>query len=493
MAPLLATTTALAAALYTLAAVAIVAHILAWLHLLWLRRLGAGEPGPALSGEDLPALTLQLPLYNEAAVVEGLLRAVARLDWPGLHVQVLDDSTDDTPRRVEALLPELRARGLDIVHLRRGHREGFKAGALAYGLERTDAELIAILDADFRPEPDFLRRAAGALGSEVGLVQCRWAFLNTQASVLTRAQAMHLDAHFDFEQVARSEGGLFMGFNGTAGLWRRACIEAAGGWEGDTLTEDLDLAYRAQLAGWTLRYVDDIAAPCELPEPMPAIRAQQHRWIRGGAQVARKLLPTLWRSKQPLRRRLQGAAHLLASSVFLPVLTLLAISPALPALFHLGPSWAPLAFAPASWLLRFVPLALVLVYAGVVVRRARGPLEALERLLLDFPLFMLLVTGIAAHTARAAWMGWTGPTGTFVRTPKGGQRDAPASLPESFPAELGLATWSWLGFAMAWAWGPPGMLPFLAFQGLAFTAFVVLTLRERVPALQPAARRGEAR
>ncbi|MCB9745001.1 MAG: glycosyltransferase [Alphaproteobacteria bacterium] len=488
MSLLLSLLASLVALAQDLAALAIAAHVAAWLHLLWVRRVGSRAHGASLEGEDLPSLVLQLPLYNEAAVVEELLRCVARLDWPGLLVQVLDDSTDETPQRVEALLPELRRGGLRIEHLRRGSREGFKAGALAYGLERCDADLIAILDADFRPDPDFLRRAVGAMDPEVGLLQCRWAFLNDRVSILTRAQAMHLDAHFAFEQVARSEGGLLMGFNGTAGVWRRACIEAAGGWEGDTLTEDLDLAYRAQLAGWRLRYVDAIAVPCELPEPLSAIRAQQHRWIRGGSQVASKLLGRLWRSELPLRRRVQGAAHLLASSVFLPVLVLAVTTPALPALLSFGPPWFALALAPAGLLLRGVPLALLLVYGVVVAWRSRSPLEASWRLLTDFPLFMLLVTGICAHTARAAWMGWFGPTGTFVRTPKGGQREARRALPETLLAEALLAAWCWAGFATALLWGHAVMAPFLAFQALAFTVMVGLSLAEQ-SAQRPVERR----
>ena len=464
-----------------LAATAIGLHVLAWLHLLWLRRAGSTPVPPVLVGDELPALTLQLPLYNEAAVAEELLCCCARLDWPGLELQVLDDSTDETVAIVARVVDELRAEGVDIVHLRRGSREGFKAGALAAGLERARGELVAILDADFRPDPLWLRRAVACLEPTDGLVQCRWAFRNPGASVLTRAQALHLDAHFALEQQARFAGGLLMGFNGTAGVWRRACIEAAGGWEGDTLTEDLDLAYRAQLAGWRLRYVDAIAVGSDLPEGLSAVRAQQHRWIRGGAQVARKLLGRLWRGREPLRRKLQGTAHLLASSVFLPVLLLCVLTPALPLLQQgAGPVEAAL-FGYAGWVLRGVLLVLVVAYATVCRQREGCPWRGLRRLARDFPPFLALVTAISAHDAWAAWKGWVGPTGTFVRTPKG-PTPLPRELPGAVVWEVGLAAWSWTGLVLAVGAQAWGLVPFLGFQAVAFSALVGLTMwPSRVP------------
>lgn len=479
---------------YSGAALLVALHLCTWLHLLWLRRQVLAQQQPQPEDEDLPFILVQLPIYNEGPVVGPLLQAVAALDWPRdrLRVQVLDDSTDDSPERIAALLPALRAAGLQITHLRRGHREGFKAGALAHGLEQDEAPLVAILDADFRPRPSWLAEAYAALAPGVGLVQCRWAFLNADHSLLTRAQALHLDAHFALEQVARSGGGLLMGFNGTAGLWRRSCIEAAGGWEGDTLTEDLDLAYRAQLAGQVLRYVDEIAVPCELPEGLSAVRSQQHRWIRGGAQVGRKLLGRLWRSDQARRRRLHGAGHLLASSVFLPVLALCTLSPLLPASLHFGPRWLGTALLPASLLLRGVLGVILLAYGTVCVQRSGAMGAGLLRLLRDLPPFLVLVTAITAHNARAAWMGWRGPTGSFVRTPKGGQVAQKAPLPDSFAAETVLTLLSWLGLASAIAWAPWGMGPFLAVQALAFSLLVVWTLAEQRAAPAAAATPGAA-
>jgi hypothetical protein len=458
---------------HTLAALCVAAHLLSWLHLLWMRRRGPARG----AGCGEPVVTVQLPLYNETPSVAGLLAAVAALDWPKerLEVQVLDDSTDDTTARVAAEVERLRASGLDIHHIRRDSREGFKAGALAAGLQIARGEVIAILDADFRPAPGFLRQATAWLDADIGLVQARWCFTNRDASPLTRAQALHLDAHFALEQAGRSGGGLLMGFNGTAGVWRRACIEAAGGWEGDTLTEDLDLAYRAQLAGWRLRYVDDIGVDSELPESLAAVRSQQHRWIRGGAQVARKLLVALWRSEQPLRRRIQGTAHLLASSLFLPVLFICLLTPLLPVMVAAGPPWVGPMLAVPGEVLRGVLVALVVSYGVVCWRREPG-WAGLARLARDFPVYLGLATAICLHNARAAWLGWRGPTGTFVRTPKRGhavaRRDGPAA------GEVALLCWSWGGVVAAAVLRQPGMAVFLLFQSLAFTGLCVLAARD---------------
>ncbi|MFT5681503.1 MAG: cellulose synthase/poly-beta-1,6-N-acetylglucosamine synthase-like glycosyltransferase [Myxococcota bacterium] len=456
---------------YTLASLCVVVHVISWLHLLVMRRRA---PVRGVGGGE-PVVTVQLPLYNEAPSVAGLLAAVAALDWPAdrLEVQVLDDSTDHTPATVAEAVERLQAEGLDIHHIRRDSRAGFKAGALAAGLVVARGEVIAIFDADFRPEPGFLKAAIGWLDPDIGLVQARWCFTNRTASLLTRAQALHLDAHFALEQAGRSGGNLLMGFNGTAGVWRRACIEAAGGWEGDTLTEDLDLAYRAQLAGWKLRYVDDIGVDSELPEDLPAVRSQQHRWIRGGAQVARKLLVALWRSDQPLRRRIQGTAHLLASSLFLPVLLICVLTPLLPVALAVGPDWTAAALSVPGEVLRVVLVLLVVSYGVVCWKREPG-WAGLRRLVRDFPVYLALATAICLHNTQAALLGWTGPTGTFVRTPKRGHALAVGRL---VPGEVALLVWSWVGVAVAVALGLPSMALFVTFQALAFTALCALTLR----------------
>ncbi len=479
----------LGVALWTAASLAIAANGLAWLHLVWLRLRNPPAPPPP-AADTTPDVLLQLPLYNEETAVAGLLDAIVALEWPRdrLRVQVLDDSTDETPARIAALMPTLRDAGLHITHVRREHRAGFKAGALAHGLTLDDAPLVAILDADFRPDPGWLGQAVAALPAEAGLVQCRWSFLNAAASILTRAQALHLDAHFALEQQARSAGGLLLGFNGTAGVWRRSAIEAGGGWEGDTLTEDLDLAYRAQLAGQTLSFADGLHVPCELPEQLTAIRAQQHRWIRGGAQVARKLARRVWRSDLPTRRRVQGVAHLLASSVFIAVFVIAVLHPLLPLALRAGPDWVGPALAPAGVLLRFTLAALAIGYAQVCVHRERSVASGLPRLARDLVPFLLLATAISAQNARAAWLGWRGPTGTFVRTPKRGQRPTRARLPETLGLEVVLAAASFAGAAAAAAWGPGQSAPFLLLQGLGFTVLVAGTVAEWGRAPAPAAR-----
>src|SRR5690606_38297946 len=242
---------------------------------------------------QLPTVTVQLPLYNEATVVERLLLATAGLDYPSdkLEIQVLDDSTDETRTIAEATVSALRANGVDIKYVRRPNRHGYKAGALDYGLGLAKGELIAIFDADFVPQPTFLRDLVGHFQDpRVGMVQTRWGHMNREHSLLTSVQALMLDGHHLVENRARFGAGCMFNFSGTGGVWRRAAIDAAGGWQHDTLTEDLDLSYRAQLAGWRFVYRPDVITPAELPEGMSAFRAQQYRWAKGTVQTARKLL-----------------------------------------------------------------------------------------------------------------------------------------------------------------------------------------------------------
>lgn len=271
---------------------------------------------------EWPAVTIQLPIYNELYVVKRLITAVAQLDYPRdrLQIQVLDDSTDETTRLVRACVARQRAQGLDIELIRRRNRLGFKAGALAHGLERARGEFIAIFDADFRPAPDFLLRTVPHLvaSPDLAFVQTRWSYLNHDYSPLTRAQSIALDGHFVVEHLARNRNGLLMNFNGTAGLWRRLAIEQAGGWQSDTLTEDVDLSFRAQLGGWRALYLPDVEAPAELPPQVAAFKRQQARWATGAAQCLFKLAPALWRGRLPAAgsrpiswpARLEGLLHL---------------------------------------------------------------------------------------------------------------------------------------------------------------------------------------
>ncbi|MFQ5720351.1 MAG: cellulose synthase family protein, partial [Acidobacteriota bacterium] len=267
-----------------------------WFLLWFARRPMAGPDRSPRAGGPVPWVTVQLPVFNERLVVEGLIDATCAIDWPRdrLEIQVLDDSTDDTADLVAERVRQARAQGFIIHHVRRARRHGYKAGALAAGLTTARGEFIAVFDADFVPPRNFLQATVFEFDDpQVGMVQARWGHLNRRRSWLTRIQAVFLDGHFLVDHVARTRSGCFFNFNGTAGIWRRRCIEDAGGWQADTLTEDLDLSYRAQLRGWRFVYRPDVLAPAELPARMSSFRSQQHRWAKGSIQTARKLLPLL--------------------------------------------------------------------------------------------------------------------------------------------------------------------------------------------------------
>jgi cellulose synthase/poly-beta-1,6-N-acetylglucosamine synthase-like glycosyltransferase len=280
---------------------------------VWYLRTRGRRPEQPADPEVWPVVTVQLPLYNEMYVAPRLIEAVCALDYPAgrLEVQVLDDSTDETTEIVARVVAEQRARGVDVHHIRRPDRQGFKAGALAHGLERARGELLAVFDADFVPQPDFLRRAVPFLSDpEVGMVQGRWAHINRNYSLLTRIQAILLDGHFLIEHTARHRSGCFFNFNGTAGIWRREAILEPGGWEHDTLTEDLDLSYRAQLRGWKFLYLPELAVPSELPVDINGFKSQQYRWAKGSIQTGRKLLGRILRSRLPWRVKFEAFVHL---------------------------------------------------------------------------------------------------------------------------------------------------------------------------------------
>jgi len=291
-------------------------YVIIWLFLKNRHR----RPQPKEQFAELPKVTVQLPIYNELYVVERLLKSVAALDYPRelLHVQVLDDSTDETTELAAKHVAELKATGLDIELIHRTDRTGFKAGALENGLKTCKGEFILILDADFVPTKDMLQKTIHYFTDEkIGMIQTRWGHLNRTYSLLTRIQAMFLDGHLMLEQTARSRAGRFFNFNGTAGLWRRTCIADAGGWQHDTLTEDLDLSYRAQLKGWRFVFLADLVTPAELPVDMNGFKSQQHRWTKGSIQTCLKLLPQVWRAELPLVVKLEATAHLTSNYAYL--------------------------------------------------------------------------------------------------------------------------------------------------------------------------------
>lgn len=285
---------------------------------------------PKPSIDRWPLVTVQLPIYNEMYVAERVIGAAARLDYPPelLQIQVLDDSTDQTKDLVRRIVDRYQEQGINIIHVHRTDRSGYKAGALQAGMAAATGEFIAIFDADFVPPPDFLRRALPYLDApDVAFIQTRWGHVNRDYSWLTLLQSLAIDAHFMVEQFARSRAGYWFNFNGTAGIWRRAAMEDAGGWKADTLTEDLDLSYRAYLRGWHGRYVRDIVVPAELPVSFSAYRRQQHRWARGSLECARKLGPQVWRAPIPFSHKLQATLHLTGYSVHLLLFALTIIYP----------------------------------------------------------------------------------------------------------------------------------------------------------------------
>ncbi len=291
---------------------------------LYFKHRGDSTAPPSRFSE-LPGVTVQLPLYNEYHVVDRLLTAVGQLDYPRdrLQVQVLDDSIDETQERARRAVEQLAAGGLNIEYLHRDSRAGFKAGALAAGLERTEYDFILVLDADFVPGPDLLQRTIHYFtDQEIGMVQMRWGHLNREYSLLTRIQSIFLDGHLVIEHTARNRSGRFFNFNGTAGIWRKRSILDAGGWEHDTLTEDLDLSYRAQLAGWKFLFLPEVEVPAELPVEINAFKSQQHRWTKGAVQTARKILPRVWRSPFPLAVKIEATFHLTANSTYLLMLAM---------------------------------------------------------------------------------------------------------------------------------------------------------------------------
>ena len=389
-----------------------------------------------------PTVTVQLPLYNERYVAERAILAAAALDYQQdrLEIQVLDDSTDDTAARVAQVVERLASGGVKINHLRRSSRRGFKAGALAAGLSHANGELIAIFDADFTPPRDFLKRVVGEFeDASVGMVQARWTHINEKHSLLTRTQALQLDAHFTIEHGARAANGLFFNFNGTAGVWRREAINDSGGWQADTLTEDLDLSYRAQLRGWRFVYRDDVAVPAELPVEVAAYRQQQQRWAQGGAQAARKLLPNILRAELPARVKREAMWHLLGHFAY-PLLTLVTVAGLAVGLLaetH-AVRWV---LAADGMLLTFAMASLGYFYG--VTAQARGGARWRRRLLL-VPAIMILGAGIALGQTLAVARGLTGRRTPFHRTPKydiapaadGSWRKARYRIPSGGPAFL---------------------------------------------------------
>ncbi len=391
------------------------------LHRYWLvytyyrHRSGAAGP-PSARWERLPRVTIQLPIYNERFVVERLIENICRIEYPPelLEIQVLDDSTDETVEVASGAVERYAALGHPIHYYHRSNREGFKAGALAAGLEKATGELICIFDADFLAPPDFLMRAIHYFTDpQVGVVQGRWTFLNRNYSLLTEVQAILLDGHFVLEHGARFRSGCFFNFNGTAGVWRRAAIEQAGGWQHDTLTEDTDLSYRAQLLGWKFLYVPELECPSELPVEMNAFKTQQARWAKGLLQTARKLMRRIWAAPLPLRQKLEAWFHLTANISY-PLMIVLSVLllPAMIVRFYQG--WFQMLYIDLPLFLASI-LSISSFY--LTSQRELYP-RGWKRTFRYLPFLMAVGIGLTVTNARATLEALFGVASPFQRTPK---------------------------------------------------------------------------
>lgn len=410
---------------YTTALIFILIYALAQLNLLfnYVRAQNKKGTPKKINWEHLdevPSVTIQLPVYNEKYVMERLLRNIVLMDYPKerLEIQVLDDSTDETLAETAALITELQQTGVDIQHVLREKRTGFKAGALKEGLNTAKGEFIAIFDADFLPKPDWLKRTVPHFTTEnIGVVQTRWGHINRDYSILTKVQAFALDAHFSLEQVGRNSQNHFINFNGTAGIWRKQCILDAGNWEGDTLTEDLDLSYRAQMKGWKFAYLEDVETPAELPVVISAARSQQFRWNKGGAENFQKMKWRLLSSPTiSLKTKIHGLLHLLNSTMFLNIFIVAVLS--IPMLYikneyaHLKVYFIVMSFFVISTLIFFVCYWFMFkkIYGG-------GVLNFFKYIGMFFTFFSIAM-GFSLHNTIAILEGHFGKKSEFIRTPK---------------------------------------------------------------------------
>ena len=432
-------------------------------------------------GRELPPVTIQVPLYNEYNVAERVMRACAAIDYPRdlFELQVLDDSTDETRDLVDSVAAELEKEGTRVSVFRREIRSGFKAGALKEGLQVAKGDFIAIFDSDFVPPVDFLKRLLAHIvdNPEVGLAQARWGHLNRDANLLTRAQAIGIDGHFAIEQPARSWNDLFLNFNGTAGLWRREAIDEAGGWEADTLTEDMDLSYRSQLVGWKIEYVLGLECPAELPETYRAFKSQQFRWAKGSIQTTMKLIGRVFRSDASVFAKFQSIFHFTHYAIHPLMLTIAIFS--VFTIYQL-PNAVPV------WIIGLLALPLVpamiapsLLYliSQVVLYPTDWP-----RRILMLPFLLCVGFGLCLSNSRAVWEAITGRKSAFIRTPKAGDGSAKKSYKTKLTAapliELGLATWCAASVVITVTAGHLGFAPFLTCYAIGFFIMGSAGLRE---------------
>ena len=483
-------------AIYSVALLLIFFYSLAQLNLLvnYLGNKQQNKNAPKfnlLDAKEIPYVTIQLPVYNEEYVMERLLANIAKIEYPKskLEIQVLDDSTDDTVVDTAQKIKVLQESGLDIQHICRENRQGFKAGALKEGLLTAKGDFIAIFDADFLPDPDWLKKTVIYFkDEEIGVVQTRWGHINRDYSTLTKIQAFALDAHFTLEQVGRNAKGHFINFNGTAGIWRKECILDAGNWEGDTLTEDLDLSYRAQLKNWKFKYLEDVETPAELPVVISAARSQQFRWNKGGAENFRKTVLSLVSAKNiSFKTKFHGVMHLLNSSMFLCVFLVSVLS--IPTMYikEIYPQFdwvfSVLSFFVLSTIILFI------CYWFTYKSIQGSSFDNFVDYIKIFFTFFSVALGFSLHNSIAVLEGHMGKRSAFVRTPKFNLDNITNSwkdnkylakkLSPNMILEFGLMIYFLFGMYSAVPLNDFGLFPFhfMLFAGFGFVFFKSLTAR----------------
>ncbi|MCP4975970.1 MAG: glycosyltransferase [Maribacter sp.] len=483
-------------AIYSIALLLIFFYSLAQLNLLvnYLGNKRQNQSAPKfnlLDPKEIPFVTIQLPVYNEEYVMERLLDNIAKIEYPKskLEIQVLDDSTDDTVEDTAHRIKALQESGLDIQHIRRENRQGFKAGALKEGLLTAKGDFIAIFDADFLPDSDWLKKTVVYFkDEEIGVVQTRWGHINRDYSTLTKIQAFALDAHFTLEQVGRNSKGHFINFNGTAGIWRKECILDAGNWEGDTLTEDLDLSYRAQLKNWKFKYLEDVETPAELPVVISAARSQQFRWNKGGAENFRKSVLSVISAKNiSFKTKFHGVMHLLNSSMFLCVFIVSILS--VPTMYIKE------VFPQFDWVfsvLSFFVLSTIILFIcyWFTYKSIQGSsFDNFVDYIKIFFTFFSVALGFSLHNSIAVLEGHMGKRSEFVRTPKfnlnsitdswKGNKYLTKKLSRNMILEFALMGYFLFGMYSAVPLNDFGLFPFhfMLFAGFGFVFFKSLTAR----------------
>jgi cellulose synthase/poly-beta-1,6-N-acetylglucosamine synthase-like glycosyltransferase len=450
--------------------------------LIYLNRKKKKEKPANLS--FYPSVTVQLPVYNELYVVERLVRKVAQMDYPveNLEIQVLDDSTDGTTGIIQRCISELRNNGYNINHIHRTHREGYKAGALRNGLKYACGEFIAVFDADFLPDNDFLKKTIPYFSDpKVGMVQTRWGHINEDYSYLTKAIAIGIDGHFQVEQNSRYSSGLFLNFNGTAGVWRRATIDDAGGWQDNTLTEDLDLSYRAQLRGWRLVFLDGVVCPAEIPVQINAFKRQQFRWAKGSMQCTVKLLPELLSADISAFKKFQALIHLTYYAVHPMMVILLLLI--LPLIFLASSTFTTFFY------LNFLAIG-TLGPISMYVLSQRELYEGWKSHLKYLPVLMFLGTGISANNTKAVLEALLKRESTFQRTPKFGiekntdeweGKKYRLNFPMITVIEAGLGIYALIALFFSLKYGSYFLAPYLALYVVGYFYVSGLTILHSIP------------